>query len=47
MYGSNIYLELGEKMTLKDLLYGMMLRSGNDAATVIATYIGKRSRDIC
>ena len=41
MYGSNIYLELGEKMTLKDLLYGMMLRSGNDAATVIATYIGK------
>ena len=41
MYGSNIYLELGEKMKLRDLLYGMMLRSGNDAATVIATYIGK------
>lgn len=40
MYGSNIYLELGEEMTLKDLLYGMMLRSGNDAATVIANYIG-------
>ncbi len=40
MYGSNIYLELGEQMKLKDLLYGLMLRSGNDAAIVIATYIG-------
>ncbi len=41
MYGSNIYIELGEKMTLKDLLYGLLLRSGNDAAVVIANYIGK------
>ncbi len=41
MYGSNIYLELGEKMSLEDLLYGLMLRSGNDAAIVIANYIGK------
>lgn len=40
MYGSNIYVELGEKMTLKDLLYGLLLRSGNDSAIVIATYIG-------
>lgn len=40
MYGSNIYIELGEKMTLKDLLYGLLLRSGNDSAIVIATYIG-------
>lgn len=40
MYGSNIYLELHEKMKLKDLLYGLMMRSGNDAAIVIATYIG-------
>lgn len=39
MYGSNIYLELGEKMSLKDLVYGLMLRSGNDAAIVIATFI--------
>ena len=36
MYGSSIYIELGEKMTIKDLLYGLMLRSGNDAAVVIA-----------
>lgn len=40
MYGSNIYIELGEKLTLLDLVYGLMLRSGNDAAIVIATYIG-------
>lgn len=37
--GSSIYLEVGEKIALKDLLYGMMLRSGNDAATMIAIYI--------
>lgn len=35
-YGSGIYVEMGEVMTLKDLLYGLMLRSGNDAAIVIA-----------
>lgn len=40
MYGSNIYIELHEKMSLRDLLYGLLLRSGNDAAIVIATYIG-------
>lgn len=40
MYGSNIYIELGETMTLRDLLYGLLLRSGNDAAIVIGTYIG-------
>ncbi len=40
MYGSNIYIELGEKMSLRDLVYGLLLRSGNDAAIVIATYIG-------
>ena len=40
MYGSNIYIELGEKMTLRNILYGLMLRSGNDSAIVIATYIG-------
>lgn len=35
-FGSSIYLEVGEEITLKDLLYGLMLRSGNDAALVIA-----------
>ena len=40
MYGTNIYLQEGEVITVEDLLYGLMLRSGNDAAVVLATYIG-------
>ncbi len=35
-FGSSIYIEVGEELTLRDLLYGLMLRSGNDAAMVIA-----------
>lgn len=38
-YGSCIYIQVGEKLTLKDLLYGLMLRSGNDAALMIAKYV--------
>ncbi len=40
MYGSNIYLEYNENMVLLDLLYGLMLRSGNDATVTIANYVG-------
>lgn len=39
-YGSGIYIKEGEELTLRDLIYGLMLRSGNDAALVIATYVG-------
>ena len=39
-YGSGIYVEVGEKMSLENLLYGLMLRSGNDAAIQIANYVG-------
>lgn len=38
--GSSIYLREGEKIALRDLVYGLMLRSGNDAATAIALYLG-------
>ena len=38
-YGSSIYLQVGDKITLLDLLYGLMLRSGNDAAKTIARVI--------
>lgn len=38
--GSSIYLQLGEEMTLHNMLYGLMLRSGNDAATAIAEHVG-------
>lgn len=36
--GSSMYLETGEKMTLRELLYGLMLSSGNDAAVAIAEH---------
>ena len=39
-YGSGIYIKVGEELTLRDLLYGLMLRSGNDAALAIAKYVG-------
>jgi len=38
--GSSIYLKRGEKWKIIDLLYGMMLRSGNDAASALAISTG-------
>jgi D-alanyl-D-alanine carboxypeptidase len=38
--GSSIYLKPGDTMSLHNLLYGLMLRSGNDAATAIAEHVG-------
>lgn len=38
--GSSIYLEEGQEVKLEHLLYGLMLRSGNDAATAIAEHVG-------
>ncbi len=35
-HGSGIYVKQGEKISIEDLLYGLMLRSGNDAALVLA-----------
>ena len=40
--GSSMYLKRGETLTRQDLLYGMMLHSGNDAALTLA--ISVRSR---
>lgn len=37
--GSSIYLEQGEKMLVKDLVFGLMLRSGNDAAIAISEHV--------
>ncbi|HOB87194.1 MAG TPA: D-alanyl-D-alanine carboxypeptidase family protein [Bacillota bacterium] len=37
--GSSIWLEEGEKKTLEELVYGLMLRSGNDAAVAIAEHL--------
>ncbi|WP_102027371.1 D-alanyl-D-alanine carboxypeptidase family protein [Salirhabdus sp. Marseille-P4669] len=38
--GSSIYLKPGDKVKLKDLIYGLMLRSGNDSAVAIAEHVG-------
>ena len=38
-YGSAIYIEVGEEIKIIDLLYGLMLRSGNDAAIEIANAV--------
>lgn len=38
--GSSIYLAPDEKVTIEDLLYGLMLRSGNDSAVALAGIIG-------
>lgn len=36
--GSSMYLQEGEVLTIQDLLYGLMLHSGNDAAVALAIY---------
>ena len=45
MYGTNIYVEVGEKITIKDLLYGLLLRSGNDASVVLANAVSKNEEE--
>lgn len=39
--GSSIYLKLDDEVKLIDLVYGLMLRSGNDAAYLIAVSVGE------
>lgn len=39
-FGSGIYVEVGEHISIRDLLYGLILRSGNDAAIMLAEYVG-------
>ncbi|MGJ0301705.1 D-alanyl-D-alanine carboxypeptidase family protein, partial [Aliarcobacter cryaerophilus] len=36
--GSSIYLKENEEYKVRDLVYGMLLRSGNDAAVALAEY---------
>ncbi len=39
--GSRLGLKTGDKITIRDLLYGLMLCSGNDAAVALAEHAGK------
>lgn len=41
--GSSIYLRADEKLTIRQLLYGLMLQSGNDAALTLALEVGDGS----
>ena len=40
--GSSAKLKLGERISVRDLLYGLLLPSGNDAATAFAEHFGPR-----
>ena len=45
--GTSIYLAQGEQLTLEQMLYGLMLASGNDAAVAIAEHIGGTVEGFC
>lgn len=45
--GTSIYLAEGETLTLEEMLYGLMLASGNDAAVAIAEHIGGSVENFC
>ena len=44
-YGSGIYIKIGEKLKLIDLVYGLLLRSGNDAALAIANTVSNSEEE--
>lgn len=45
VYGSSVYLKVGEKTTILNLLYGLLLRSGNDAAITLAIETSKSEQE--
>lgn len=45
VYGSSIYLKENEEITIEKLLYGLMLRSGNDAAITLALSVSESLED--
>ena len=45
--GTSIYLQKGEQLTLEQMLYGLMLASGNDAAVAIAEHVGGSVSGFC
>lgn len=42
--GSSVYLKEGEELTVEELLYGLLLASGNDASEALARHCGDRER---
>lgn len=45
-HGSGIYIKEGEEISLRNLVYGLLLRSGNDAALAIEIYLGGHNKFI-
>lgn len=45
--GSSMFLRAGEQIKLLDLLYGLLLQSGNDAAIAVAEHIGGDVASFC
>ncbi len=45
--GTSIYLAEGESLTMEQMLYGLMLASGNDAAVAIAEHVGGTVENFC
>jgi len=43
--GTSLYLRKGETLSIRDLLYGLMLISGNDASVAIGERIGKSTKN--
>ncbi len=43
--GSSMYLKAGERLTVEDLLHGLMLSSGNDAAVALALHVAGSVED--
>ena len=40
-------LKTGDKVTVRNLLYGLMMRSGNDSAVALAEYVGRKCWGVC
>ena len=45
--GTSIYLPEGETLTMEEMLLGLMLSSGNDAAVAIAEHVGGTAENFC
>lgn len=45
--GTSIYLKAGERLSVRELLYGLMLRSGNDASVVLAKHTAGSVEKFC
>lgn len=45
--GSSVYLREGENLTVLELLYGLMLRSGNDCAVTLACSLSGDVKNFC